>query len=305
MQVCSYTLECEQFTFDFVPKEGGKPNTLYGEDELYSYFQIPKSDKFYIKIAYPPKSLQEDMRKIISTLLVKFVLATLLLLLLALFFTFYSLRPIRKALHLNDEFVKDILHDFNTPVASMMLNLRMFKEEYGENIFVKRISHSIDTLLFLQNNLKSFLYHSPVQSSEVDIAGLAQERMQLMSNAYPRISFSFMRENTLLKVTQPELLARIFDNLLSNAAKYNKSDGKVTVRVAGETITIEDTGKGIENVDKVLQRYYKEQERGLGIGLHIVKKLVTELGIEMQIHSQKGKGTTIVLDFRHLPEKTA
>ncbi|WP_294952032.1 HAMP domain-containing sensor histidine kinase [Sulfurovum sp.] len=303
MQVCSYTLECEQFTFDFVSKESGKPNTLYGENELYSYFQIPKSDKFYIKIAYPPGSLQADMRKIISTLLVKFVLATLLLLLLALFFTFYSLRPIRKALHLNDEFVKDILHDFNTPVTSMMLNLRMFKEECGENIFVKRISHSIDTLLFLQNNLKSFLYHSPVQSSEVNIAGLAEERMQLMSNAYPKISFSFMRGNMLLKATQPELLARILDNLLSNAAKYNKSDGKVTVRVAGETITIEDTGKGIENVDKVMQRYYKEQERGLGIGLHIVKKLVTELGIGMRINSHKSKGTTIVLDFRNLPEK--
>ncbi len=305
MQVCSYTLECEQFGFDFVPKESGNPNTLYEEENLYSYFPIPKSDKFYIKITYPKKSLQADMQKIVSALLVKFVLATLLLLLLALFFTFYSLRPIRKALHLNDEFVKDILHDFNTPVASMVLNLRMFKKECGENIYAQRISHSIDTLLFLQNNLKSFLYHSPAQSSEVDIAVLARERMELMANAYPRITFSFAQESPLLKVTQPELLARIFDNLLSNAAKYNRSDGSVSVKVAGETVAIKDTGKGIENVDKVMQRYYKEQERGLGIGLHIVKKLVMELGIGMQIASQKNKGTTVLLDFSNLPEKRA
>ncbi len=305
MQVCSYTLECEQFGFDFVPKESGKPNTLYGEEELYSYFRIPKSDKFYIKISYPKKSLQADMQKIFSGLLVKFVLATLLLLLLALFFTFYSLRPIRKALHLNDEFVKDILHDFNTPVASMVLNLRMFKKECGENVYAQRISHSIDTLLFLQNNLKNFLYHSPAQSREVDIALLARERMELMANAYPRIDFSFVQEDALLKVTQPELLARIFDNILSNAAKYNRSGGSVEVKVSGETVAVKDTGKGIENVDKAMQRYYKEQERGLGIGLHIVKKLVTELGIGMQIASQKDKGTTVVFDFRNLPEKRA
>lgn len=303
MQVCSYTLECEDFSFDFVSKDKGKANTLYGTDELYSYFSIPKSDKFYIKIAYPSASLKKDMQKIVSDLLLKFILATLLLLGTALFFTFYSLRPIRKALQLNDEFVKDILHDFNTPITSMVLNLKMFRAEHGENLFAKRISHSIDTLLFLQNNLKSFLFHTPSQKREIDIAAFAKERMDLTANAYPKIIFSFSQENTLVKITHPELLARIFDNLLSNAAKYNKSNGSVNVSVKRTKVFIEDTGKGIENVDKVMQRYYKEQERGMGLGLHIVKKLVSELEIEMQMRSQKGKGTTIELDFKNLPEK--
>ena len=303
MQVCSYTLACEEFTFDFVSIEKGKPNTLYETDTLYSYFTIPKSDKFYLRIAYSAASFKKDMQKIIIGLLLKFILATLLLFGTALFFTFYSLKPIRKAVRLNDEFVKDILHDFNTPITSMVLNLKMFKVEHGENTFAKRISHSIDTLLFLQNNLKSFLFHTPTQKSEIDIGDFVNARMLLVSNTYPKIIFSCVRNNTLVKVTHPEILARIFDNLLSNAAKYNKTNGSVIVTVNNTEVVIEDTGKGIEDVEKVMHRYYKEQERGLGIGLHIVQKLVTELDIDMKIISQKGQGTSIILDFKNLREK--
>jgi len=92
------------------------------------------------------------------------------------------------------------------------------------------------------------------------------------------------------------------DNLLSNAAKYNKTNGSVTVTVRKTKVCIEDTGKGIENVEKVMHRYYKEQERELGLGLHIVQKLISELDIKMQIESQKGLGTTIELDFKDLAE---
>ena len=93
---------------------------------------------------------------------------------------------------------------------------------------------------------------------------------------------------------------RILDNILSNAAKYNKVHGEVTVTISNETVTIEDTGKGIKDVDKVLQRYYKEQDRGIGLGLHIVNKLCNELNIGMNIQSQINHGTKIILNFQHL-----
>ena len=80
MQVCSYTLECEQFDFDFASKDAGQPNTLLGEYELYSYFSIPTSEKFYIKILYPKKMLQKDIHEIQSRLWIRFILATFLLL---------------------------------------------------------------------------------------------------------------------------------------------------------------------------------------------------------------------------------
>ncbi len=302
MQVCSYTLECEEFDFDFVPKEKKKTATLHEKGSLYSYFTIPKSEKFYMKISYSANKFLKDMEEIRSVLWLKFIAATLLLLILALFFTFYSLQPIRKALQLNDEFIKDILHDFNTPITAMVLNLKMFQNESGENTFIKRISHSIDTLIFLQENLKNFLFHSPSQNKEVDIASLVEMCMEQMRHVYPKIIFEFEKENALSCESNADLIARIFDNLLSNAAKYNKSNGRVTVRLKGTEISIVDTGKGIQDVHKVMQRYYKEQERGLGLGLHIVKKLADELHIDFVLKSKPGEGTSAILDFKHLKE---
>ena len=300
MQVCSYSLTCEQFSFDFAPQSENILNKLYDDNSTYAYFTIPKSKKYYMKISYPTQKLLEDIEDIIQTLWIQFILASLLLLGVALFFTFYSLSPIRKALRLNDEFIKDILHDFNTPITSMILNIKMFKDEKGEDPYISRLSQSIDNILLLQNNLKSFLHNSPSQSQNVDIASLAQERLKNIEHIYPKLAYIYDKQNELVKNTNHELLMRIFDNILSNAAKYNKVHGEVRVTIAYDTVTIEDTGKGIKDVHKVLHRYYKEQDRGLGLGLHIVNKLCNELNIGMSIQSQINSGTKIILNFQHL-----
>jgi len=297
MQVCSYTFECEQFTFDFTPKGKASLQQLYEDDGLYSYFSIPKSQKYYLKIAYPAKNLLTDMAQIKRDFWIKFILASLLLSLIALFFTFYSLKPIRKALQLNDAFIKDILHDFNTPITAMVLNISMFKEEHPDNIFVKKISHSIDTITLLQNNLKSFLFHMPSQSEKVDVAKLAKKRLEIMQNLYPTRHFIYQKEHALIMISHEELLTRILDNLLSNAAKYNKPKGEVKLIVREDTLIIQDTGKGIKESKKVFERYYTEQESGLGLGLHIVDKLTKQLDISIDIDSVKDQGTRITLDF--------
>ncbi len=300
MQLCSYSLECEQFSFDFAPQSENILNRLYDDNGTYAYFTIPKSKKYYMKISYAADNLYTDMREITQSLWLQFILASLLLLGVALFFTFYSLNPIRKALRLNDEFIKDILHDYNTPITSMILNIKMFQDEKGEDPYITRLSRSIDNILRLQNNLKSFLHNSPSQCQNVDITTLVEERLKNIQNIYPDLAYIYDRQNDLIKATNHELLMRILDNLLSNAAKYNKVNGEVKVTISNETVTIEDTGKGIKDVNKVLQRYYKEQDRGIGLGLHIVNKLCNELNIGMSIQSKVNHGTKILLNFQHL-----
>lgn len=60
-------------------------------------------------------------------------------------------------------------------------------------------------------------------------------------------------------------------------------------------LSIKDSGKGIANPSKIFNRFYKEQERGIGIGLHIVKKLCDELKIGIDVKSELGVGTTFTL----------
>jgi len=293
-------MECTQFTYDFVDQNKSRLNELFEEDGLHSYFSIPKSEKYYMKISYAAQDYQKDMYEIKKSFWIKFIIAAFLLSVIALFFTFYSLNPIRKALKLNDEFIKDILHDFNTPITSMVLNIKMFKEEKGEDPFIKRVSQGINSIMLLQNNLKCFLQHSPSQNTPVDIANCAKESLENMRNGYPKLTFIYEKKNNLVRISNKDILTRIFDNILSNASKYNKPKGEVKVIVTGTTICIKDTGKGIRDVDKVMQRYYKEQDRGLGLGLHIVNKLIDELNIEMKIESEVGVGSNFILDFKHL-----
>lgn len=305
MQLCSYSLECKQFSFDFAPQNENILNKLYDNNGTYAYFTIPKSKKYYMKITYAAEKLAADIQNIRYELWIKFFLASLLLFVVAVFFTFYSLSPIRKALRLNDEFIKDILHDFNTPITSMILNIKMLKDEKGEDPYINRLTKSIDTLLRLQNNLKSFLHNSPSQNESIDIAHLIEERVKHIQNIYPDLSYIVDKQNKLVKTTNHELLIRILDNLLSNAAKYNKANGEVKVTIINESVIIEDTGKGIKNLDKVMQRYYKEQDRGIGLGLHIVNKLCNELNIGMTIQSQVNVGTKITLNFQHLGKESS
>jgi len=303
MQVCSYSLKCEQFSFDFELQDKNILNKLYDYNGTYAYFIIPESKKYYMKISYEKHKLKNDIENIIHAYWIKFILATILLFAVALFFTFYSLNPIRKALRLNDEFIKDILHDFNTPLTSMILNIKMFKDEKGDDPYVTRLSQSIDHMLLLQNNLKTFLHNSPSQSQSFNVAVLAEERLKNIQNIYPKLDYTFDKHNDLVKSTNYELLMRILDNLLSNAAKYNIVHGKVNVSIRDETLIIEDTGIGIKDTKKVFQRYYKEQDRGLGLGLHIVEKLCNELNIVLSIESEVDHGTKITLDFKYLKEK--
>jgi len=100
--------------------------------------------------------------------------------------------------------------------------------------------------------------------------------------------------------TNREAFTRVIDNLLTNAAKYNKKEGSVHLTLENKTLKIQDTGKGIQNPKRVFDRFYKEQARGIGIGLHIVHKLCEELQIPITLESQVNKGTTFSLNLKAL-----
>jgi len=90
------------------------------------------------------------------------------------------------------------------------------------------------------------------------------------------------------------------DNLISNAFKYNKKNGFIKVYLENKKLYIEDSGIGIKNPKKVFNRFYKENERGIGIGMSIVKKLADEFKIKIEIKSKINKGTIIILDLNLL-----
>ena len=108
-------------------------------------------------------------------------------------------------------------------------------------------------------------------------------------------------------------LRSILDNLLSNALRYTPPDGEILL--AAEEIkefvqfTVRDTGRGIEaeRLSSVFDRFNAFSDRGTGMGLALVRRLVESLGGQIAVESKLGNGTTfrftlpvaIAVDVRH------
>ena len=300
MRVCNFNLQCDEFEIDFVPKDTYELYKLYkNENSLSAYFAIPNSEKNILKIYLSKDEYQKRVLELQIEVLIVFFIVLSIVAVLSFFFSIYALSPFRNALRLTEEFIKDILHDFNTPLSTIRLNITILKEEIGDNPNIKRIENSVQNILSLQANLRSYLHSHASQIILFDLKKLLQHRVALIEGNYKNISFIVDVKSVQLKANV-DALTRIIDNLLTNAAKYNKKDGKVIVSFEDMKLKIQDTGKGIKDPTKVFDRFYKEQERGIGIGLHIVQKLCEELNIKISVESSLGEGSLFILDLENI-----
>ena len=303
MKLCAFTIQCEGLTTDFVDKaEDKEENILYKDGDFYAYFKVPTADKYLMKVVYPRTSYIPRVEKLESNLYHKFWFYSIFAAVVSFLFSIYALLPLQRALRINEEFVKDILHDFNTPIASMLINLKIFKREIGDNKKIQRLENNIQSILSLQDNLRIFLKGVPTQSESFTLKELVENRVNYFDALYPDVHYKVSMDNTVLK-TNKDAFTRIMDNLLSNAGKYNIANGDVHIVLQGSNLSVHDTGKGIKKPEKVFDRYYKEQDRGIGIGLHIVKKLCDELMIPINIQSKEHEGTKIGLNLVHVVHK--
>ena len=216
-----------------------------------------------MKVTFPRKEYFRRVEKLKEALYEKLLLYSVVAALISLLFSFYTLMPLRRALRLNEEFVKDILHDFNTPISSMRINLKLFKREIGENRKIERLENNIETILSLQNNLQIFLKGISTQSERFDLKELLESRIKYFRILYPDIDYTITMESTKLE-SNKDALTRILDNLLSNAGKYNREERyRVSITMQKQTsLDSRYRQRDSEHPSKVFDRYYKEQERG-------------------------------------------
>jgi two-component system OmpR family sensor kinase len=112
------------------------------------------------------------------------------------------------------------------------------------------------------------------------------------------INFSLLLEHSTIYMDKRKF-SRVIDNILSNAIKYNKRGGKIEIILKENLLQVEDTGIGIseEKIPFIFDRYirFNKSEGGFGVGLSIVKKIVDEYNIKIDVKSKEGKGTRVTL----------
>lgn len=301
MKISSFNNEPTNFIVTNVPKSSDKISNVFSfnKNQIFVLFEMKDLNNSLVKVSYPLNSFLQDRSIILEQVKNMFYQSILIMFIISILFSLYALHPLKKSLSLTNEFIKDILHDFNTPLSTVRLNARILKNKM-DNKNVERIERSVDTILNLQNNLRTYLESKIKESEVVYVEDIILQRVDYIKGIYPHIKFEVDIKDKRL-FCYKDGLVRILDNILSNACKYNKENGEVMVSFNENYILeVTDTGVGIKKPRKIFKRFYKETSRGLGIGLHIVKKLSNEMNIGLCVKSQINIGTTFKLNLTKL-----
>lgn len=215
----------------------------------------------------------------------------------------------------------EISHELRTPLTSVqgfveairdgMVQDEALQEKYLDTIYTQtvHISRLVDDMLVL-SRLESG--NITVEKLPVDLIALAQGVVVSMEGLAKSNNASIVIEKNAEKafiLGDVDRIEQIMRNLLKNAVKATENG---TIRVGVKTrqdeviLNIEDNGVGIppEDLPHIWDRFYRGknqrgnmQEKGTGLGLVIVKKLVQLQDGKIDVTSQLGKGTTFSLSF--------
>ncbi len=218
------------------------------------------------------------------------------------------LRPMREAIELLDNFIKDTTHELNTPVSVIVANIEGIdqkKLEEKDAKKIRRVDIAAHTISNIYNDLTYLILHNDiaVKDEKIYLSQFLCERVDYFRVTMDQKRITFVKDidEGVMIYMDKNKLGRLIDNLISNAIKYNKIDGEIGIRLKEGCLRVSDTGIGIpeDKISKVFERYQRANEAvgGFGIGLHIVAMIAQEYGMSLSIESELNKGTQIQLKW--------
>lgn len=221
------------------------------------------------------------------------------------------------AVRARDDLVASVSHELRTPMTSVLGYIDLTLEAEGLTEPVRR------NLGVMQRNgervleLIGSILHAARRADAPEPLALAEVELHaVLADAVEAIRVRAEERDIAVRVTTSEpavvrgdafRLRQVVDNLLSNAVKYNRQGGEVALGATGDDetvwIVVRDTGIGIadDELPKVFDRFYRSNavrrgtEHGSGLGLGIVRELVERHGGTIDIDSEAGQGTTVIV----------
>ncbi len=250
--------------------------------------------------------LFEALKDLKNKIIISFFLFYLLIIIFGFYLTKLFIQPIvQQRLKLNN-FIKDTTHELNTPITALMMSAdpKNRLDEKGLHriqLSAKRISdiYSDLTYLFLNNEQEKTLC-----TQKIELKDILNEQLEYYHffAQKKRVILTYDIHSCFYCIDK-ESFNRIVNNLISNAIKYTKAQGKVFVQLKDNVLMVQDNGVGIpkKNLSKIFERFYRESDvvGGFGIGLHIVASICKKYHIKIEIDSKINEGTTFKLKFEN------
>lgn len=219
---------------------------------------------------------------------------------------------------LRQEFTANVSHELKTPLtaisgyAELIGNGMTGKEDTIR--FSNEIHSNANRLLSLINDIIKLSEldeaDHQMEMERIDLYKLAENCVQMMQVTAEKQGIRLtLQGESAMAMANKGLMDEVFYNLCSNAIRYNKPGGSVTVTVGTKDerpfLSVADTGIGIpkECQERVFERFYRVDKSrskstgGTGLGLAIVKHIVAQHNAALHLDSELGEGTTIEIVF--------
>ena len=213
------------------------------------------------------------------------------------------------------QFFTNVSHEVRTPLTLILAPLDRLIVSLRESPYASDlglIQKNANRLLRVINQILDFRKVEGKQEKlavrEIDLVPFVGEIKSYFDSMASVRVISYTFTSSIKQCTlwiDPDLLERVFFNLLSNAFKFTPEGGSVRIELTEEGdrvfIRVIDTGSGIQpgNLPHLFDRFYtKDRSMGTGIGLHLVKEYIHMHGGEIRVESEPGQRTTFTVYLR-------
>ena len=213
------------------------------------------------------------------------------------------------------QFFTNVSHEVRTPLTLILapldrLIISLRESPYASDLGL--IQKNANRLLRVINQILDFRKVEGKQEKlavrEIDLVPFVGEIKSYFDSMASVRAIAYTFTSSIKQCTlwiDPDLLEKVFVNLLSNAFKFTPEGGSVRIELTEEEdrvfIQVIDTGSGIQpgNLPHLFDRFYTEdQSMGTGIGLHLVKEYIHMHGGEIRVESEPGQRTTFTVCLR-------
>lgn len=227
----------------------------------------------------------------------------------------YDITLSKELERIKEEFLHSITHDLRNPTSAIKGFVEfMLKEIPGPVTQAQRkmlvsIDRAAFRLLGMVNNIldiaKMEAGKMDINISEVDIVEIAKKSCELMESLASKknIKFEILPNSPYIVSCDPQLMERVFINLIGNAIKFTDENGKITLGIRQDIEWlygwVEDTGDGLpkDYVDKVFEKFEQvkgQKTGGTGLGLTICKYITKAHLGDIWAEQDEGKGARFV-----------
>ena len=209
------------------------------------------------------------------------------------------LKPIKNERERLNNFIKDTTHELNTPISAIIMSC---EDDNLTKKQIDRIKFSAKRVSEIYKDL-TYIFLGNIEKKSLDKIDLSKVIKEEIINFEPmiarkRLKINLNIEEFFYEINKDDFI-RLFNNLFSNAIKYNKTDGNIDIILQNSELIIKDSGIGIskDKIKDIFNRYYRatNQSGGFGLGLNIVNMICKTYNIKIDVQSLENIGSTFTL----------